>query len=192
MPIIDVPFKRVAVDLVGPMSPQSESGYRYILTLVHYATRYPEAVSLKSIDTVSVADALLNIYSWVGIPEEVLSDLGRQLVSDCMKEVSRLLNISQITTTHYHPMCNGLVERFNGTLKTILRRLCAEKPKQWDRYVIALLFAYREVKQEFTGFFPFEIVCWRIVWGPMRILRHLWTLEDDDTDVRTTYQYVLE
>ncbi len=27
---------------------------------------------------------------------------------------------------------------------------------------------------------------------PMRILRHLWTQEDDNTDVRTTYQYVLE
>ena len=28
--------------------------------------------------------------------------------------------------------------------------------------------------------------------GPMRMLRHLWTQEDDDADVRTTYQYVLE
>ena len=61
MPIIDEPFKRVAVDLVGQMSPPSESGYRYILTLVEYATRYPEAVPLKNIDTVSVAKALLDI-----------------------------------------------------------------------------------------------------------------------------------
>ena len=129
MPIIDVPFKRVAVDLVEPMSPPSESGYRYILTLVDYATRYPEAVSLKTIDTVSVAGALLDMYSRVGVPEEVLSDLGRQFVSDFMKEVSRLLTISQIITTPYHPICNGLIERFNGTLKTMMRRLCAEKPK---------------------------------------------------------------
>ena len=107
MPIIDVPFERVAVDLVGPMSPPSESGYRYILTLVDYATRYPEAVPLKNIDTVSVAEAFLDIYSRVGVPEAVLSDLGRQFVSDCMKEVSRLLSINQLTTTPYHPMCNG-------------------------------------------------------------------------------------
>ena len=38
----------------------------------------------------------------------------------------------------------------------------------------------------------FEIVFGRTVWGPIRILRHLWTQEDDDTDMRTTYQDVLE
>ena len=65
MPIIDVPFKRVAVDLVGPMFPPSENGDRYILTLVDYATRYPEVVPLENIDTVSVAEAVLDIYSKV-------------------------------------------------------------------------------------------------------------------------------
>ncbi|GFN80204.1 reverse transcriptase [Plakobranchus ocellatus] len=35
-----------------------------------------------------------------------------------MKEVCRLLGIKQKTTTPYHPMCNGLVEMFNATLKT--------------------------------------------------------------------------
>ena len=34
----------------------------YILTLVDYATRYPEAVPLKNIDTKTVAEGLLNIY----------------------------------------------------------------------------------------------------------------------------------
>ena len=62
-------------------------------------------------------EALLNMYSCLGIPKEVLSDLGTQFVSKCMEEVSRLLSIKQLTTTLYHPMCNGLVERFNGILK---------------------------------------------------------------------------
>jgi len=51
MPLIDMPFKRVAIDLIGPISPPSEAGHRYILTLVDYATGYPEAVPLKNIDT---------------------------------------------------------------------------------------------------------------------------------------------
>ena len=72
MPLIDTPFKRVAVDIVGPIAPPSEAGHRYILTLVDYATRYPEAVPLKKITTEAVAEALLDIYSRVGIPEEVL------------------------------------------------------------------------------------------------------------------------
>ena len=54
MPLINTPFKRVAVDFVGPITPASERGHKYILTLVDYATRYPEAVHLKNIDTETV------------------------------------------------------------------------------------------------------------------------------------------
>ena len=128
--MIDVPFKRVAVDLVGPIFPPSNAGHRYILTFIDYANRYPEAIPLKNISTESVAEALVGIYSRVGVPEEVLSDLGTQFISDCMKEVSRLLSIRHLTTTPYYPICNGLVEKFNATLKTMLRRLCTEKPRQ--------------------------------------------------------------
>ena len=62
--------KQVAVDLIGPITPASNKGHRYLLTLMNYATRYPEAVPLKSIDTETVAEALLDLYSRVGIPEE--------------------------------------------------------------------------------------------------------------------------
>ena len=80
----------------------------------------------------------------------MLTDNGGQLTSDLRKEVSRLLSIRQMTTTPYHPQCNGLVERFNGTLKAMLRNMCEEKPKDWDRYINPLLFAYREAVQEST------------------------------------------
>ena len=79
VPLIDTPFKRVAVDLVGPKYPPSESGHRYILTLVDHATRYPDAVPLKSITTESVAESLVDMYSRLGVPEEVLSDMGASL-----------------------------------------------------------------------------------------------------------------
>ena len=134
MPLIDKPFKRVAIDLVGPIGPQSEDGHKYILTLVDFATRYPEAVP-QNIDTKTVAEALVDIFSRLGVPEEILSDLGTQFVSDCMKEVTRLLSIKQFTTTPYHPMCNGLTEKFNATMKSMLKRLCSEQPRQWHRYI---------------------------------------------------------
>ena len=72
-----------------------------------------------------------------------------------MKEVSRLLSLQQLTTTPYHPMCNGLVERFHATMKQMLRRMCVERPKDWDKYLPALIFAIREVPQESLGFSPF-------------------------------------
>ena len=38
LPLIDTPFKRVAVDIVGPVEPRSERKFRYILTMIDYAT----------------------------------------------------------------------------------------------------------------------------------------------------------
>ena len=191
-PLIDVPFKRVSVDIIGPIHPPSEKGHRYILTMMDHASRYPDALPLKNIDTETVAEALVDMYSRTGIPEEILSDLGTQFTSDCMKEVSRLLSMRQLTTTPYHPMCNGLVEKFNGTLKTMLRRLCQEKPKQWHRYINAALFAYREVPQESTGFSPFELLFGRTIRGPMQILKELWTKDIEEPEVKNSYQYVFE
>ncbi|XP_021346945.1 uncharacterized protein LOC110446230 [Mizuhopecten yessoensis] len=158
MPLIDTPFKRIAVDLIGPIQPATDRGNRYILTVVDYATRYPEAVPLRGIEAERVAEALVDIFSRVGVPAEMLTDQGAQFTSEVMHEVSRLLSMRQLTTTPYHPMCNGLVERFNGTLKQMLRRMSAERPKDWDKFINALLFAYREVPQESLGFSPFELL----------------------------------
>ena len=88
MSLIDKPFKRVAIDVVKPISPPSEDGQRYILTLVDFSTSYPEAVPLEKIDTETVAEALVDIFSRLGVPEKILSDLGTQFVSDCMREVT--------------------------------------------------------------------------------------------------------
>ena len=109
-----------------------------------------------------------------------------------MKEVSRLLSLQQITTTPYYSIYNGLIERFHMTLKQMLRRMCAERPKDWDKYLPALLFAIREVPQESLGFSPFELLYGRNVKGPMAILRELWSGEAPDEQVLSTYQYVIE
>ena len=106
-----------------------------------YATRYPEAVPLASIDTETVVEALVSIFSRLGIPNEVLTDMGTQYTSAVMNEVSRLLSFKQLMTTPYHPICNGLLERFNQTIKKMLVGMCAERPKDRDKYVDPLLFA---------------------------------------------------
>ena len=68
----------------------------------------------------------------MGFPVEMLTDMGCQFTSSLMHEVCRLISMKQLTTTPYHPMCNGLVERFNGSLKSMLKRICAENPHDWD------------------------------------------------------------
>ena len=61
--------------------------------------------------TEAVAEALRDIYSRVGIPEQVLTDRWAQFMSKCMQEVSRLLSIKGLTSMPYNPICNGFVER---------------------------------------------------------------------------------
>lgn len=63
--------------------------------------------------------------------------------------------------------------KFNGILKQILKRLCAERPKYWDRYLSAVLFAYRDVPQGGMQFSPFELLYDRTVRGPIMIQKEL-------------------
>ena len=121
MPIIDTPFDCIALDIVGPL-PKTSRGHRYILVLVDYATRYPEALSLRAATAKAVARELMFLFSRVGIAKEVLTDQGLCFMSRVMKEVLRLLQVKQLRTSVYHPQTDGLVERFNKTLKRMLKK----------------------------------------------------------------------
>ena len=74
----------------------------------------------------------------------------------------------------------------------ILKRLCSEKPKDWNTYLSAVLFAYREVPQESIWFSPFELVYGRVVRGPISILQELWTKKimerEDNVSVQSRSQ----
>ena len=112
MPLIDTPFKRVAVDIVGPIEPRSGKKSRYILTMIDYATRFPEAVALPSIETERVAEAMIAMFSRVGIPSEMLIEHESRVTIEVMNEVSRLLSLQQLTTIPYRPYSKGPVEKF--------------------------------------------------------------------------------
>lgn len=190
-PVIQEAFYRVAMDLIGPL-PLTEHGNRYILTVVDFATRYPLALALKQTDSETVAEALIEMFSQVGIPAEVLSDNGPNLTSRVMGEVTRLLSIKHLKTSLYHPSNNGLVERYNGSIKRILRKLSAENPKSWDRYLHPTLFALRDSPCESLGkFSSFELLYGRQVRTPLSLLKHMWTKADEPENI-STYQYVFD
>ncbi|XP_068235762.1 uncharacterized protein [Palaemon carinicauda] len=164
--------EQVAIDLVGPISPPSEAGHRYILTMVDYASSFPEAVALKNITSEDIAEALISIFSRVGVPKEILSDRGPQFRSELMLQVQKLLGVKPLFSTPYHPAANGRIERQHQILKSILKKICELKHNQWHRFLPAALFAMREIPSDTTGFSPFEILygrqfSWR---GPYKII----------------------
>ena len=75
LPVIDAPWTRVAFDVVGPL-PRSKKGYKYILTCMDFASRFPEAIPLRRVNAESVADAMIEVFSRYGIPIEALTDNG--------------------------------------------------------------------------------------------------------------------
>jgi len=142
---------------------------------------------LKDIQAETVAKALVNMFTRVGVPKEILSDQGSQFLSAVMKDMCRLLFLKQLVTTPYHPICNGLTEKFSGMLKNMLRHMCPEKPKDWDRcWTIVVRL------QDSLGYSSFELLYGRTVRGPMSILRVLMTNEKVEPEVKTTYEYVFD
>ena len=154
-----------------------------------YASRYPEAFPLRSIDAEHIADELIKIFARVGIPRDILTDQGSNFNTQLLAELYRLLHIHPICTSPYHPQTDGMVERFNKTLKSMLRKLVEGEGKNWDMFLPYLLFAYREVPQSSTGFSPFELLYGREVRGPLDVLRETWVVGEKSKE--STVSYVL-
>ncbi|XP_072246328.1 uncharacterized protein nfic isoform X1 [Leuresthes tenuis] len=173
LPVIGTPFNRLGMDIVGPVE-KSKRGNRCMLVITDYATRYPEVFPLKSIKAKSVAFSLIQFFSRVGFPCEILTDQGTNFMSGLLKQVYKLLGIRRLRTTPYHPQTDGLTERFNQTLKQMLRKFVDDTGSDWDQWLPYLLFAYREVPQASTGFSPFELLYGHEVRGPLTLVKETW------------------
>ena len=92
------------------------------------------------------------------VPEQLHSDQGRQFESTIIKEVSRLLQINKTRTTPYHPQSDGLVERFNRTLLSMLATTIADHPWDWEDNLRQLCYAYNTSVHYSTGYIPFFIM----------------------------------
>ena len=167
MPVHTVPFERVAIDIVCPF-PRSH-GYKFVLTYICLACKYPEAIPLKQATARECAEALLEIFARNGVPNTVLSDQGAQYMGVLVKQLCLRLGIQQIRTTPYHPQSNGSVERMHGTLVPMLRKLMT-KDLAWDEQLKFALYAIRATPNRSTGFAPFEMIHGRVLHSPLDVV----------------------
>lgn len=189
MPLVDKPFDRIGIDIVGPLT-RSAAGHTHILVIVDYATRYPEVIPLRTTHAKVLAKELMGFFPRVGFPKEILTDQGSNFMSSTLKHLWGMLKVHPLKTSVYHPQTNGLTERFNKTLKGMLRKLVTEKPQQWHLLLNPLMFAVREVPQASTGFSPFELLYGRNPRGVLDLLKDQW--EQGESDAQTTVKQVLE
>ena len=70
------------------------------------------------------------------------SDQGTHFVNNLIKRLTQKFDMKHYKITAYHSQANGLVERFNGTLKQTLAKISAGV-EDWDDFLAPALFAYR-------------------------------------------------
>lgn len=170
IPAIGEPFENLIIDCVGPL-PRTKSGYQYILTLMCAATRYPEAIPLRTLRTKAIIKALVTFFSTFGLPKTIQSDQGSNFTSQLFLQVIRTLSIKHKMSSAYHPQSQGALERFHQTMKAMIKKFCLESSKEWDEGLPFLMLTVRESVHEATGFSPAELVFGHTVRGPLKLLQ---------------------
>ncbi|KAJ8401203.1 hypothetical protein AAFF_G00387850 [Aldrovandia affinis] len=177
--------KRITMDIVGPLQ-KSSLGHEFILMVCDYATHFPETFPLHS----TLIKVLIPFLARVGIPEEIITDQASNFTSKLMKQLHSALGIKGIHTTSYHAETNGLVERLNQMLKSMLHKFVSNTGPDWDKWLPFVLFAYREVPQGSTGFLPLKLLYVHPVQGPLDLLQKSW--EARPTAGESVLSYILQ
>lgn len=162
-----VPFEVIATDIVGPL-PVSESGNRYILSIMDHFSRYCEFIALPDQKAEQVARALVHrVITKFGVPKVLLSDQGANFTSDLIRQMCCLLRVRKVQTTGFHPQSNGRLERVHSTIAKMLSHFVDRNQTDWDEYLPYVTMAYNSQWHESTGFSPYEMVFGRKMECPL-------------------------
>ena len=99
------PFEKVAVDVLGPF-PSSENNNKYIIIF----TRWPEAFAVSSADKDTTASLLVEqIICRFGALKELLSDRGKNFLSDLVVSVAKILQTHKQNTIFVRDLIKHLL-----------------------------------------------------------------------------------
>ena len=104
------------------------------------------------------------------MPSQILTDRGSNFESQLFNELCRCLHIDHVRTTAYKPSTNGMVERFNRTLNSILGKVIAVNQRDWDQHLPYAVAAYRATIHESTGYSPNFLFLGREARAPLDVL----------------------
>ncbi|XP_021374150.1 uncharacterized protein LOC110463677 [Mizuhopecten yessoensis] len=84
----------------------------------------------------------------------IYSEQGAEFESELFQAVCRKLEVNKTRTSPYNPQSDGLVERFNRTMKRMMATFAHEKKEDWDDHLPYLMLAYRSAVHSSTGYSP--------------------------------------
>ncbi|MCG8044919.1 MAG: RNase H-like domain-containing protein [Candidatus Thiodiazotropha endolucinida] len=151
------PMELVCIDFLT--LERSKGGFEKILVITDHFTRYAQAFPTRNELAKTTAKVLFeNFIVHYGFPGRLHSDQGRNFESSVIKELCSLAGVGKSRTTPYHPMGNGMVERFNQTLLNMLGTLEHHKKEDWKSYVAPLVHSYNATKHPSTGYSPYFLM----------------------------------
>ncbi|SJL00960.1 uncharacterized protein ARMOST_04273 [Armillaria ostoyae] len=152
------PWTHISVDMVTGL-PDS-NGHDALLVIVD---RFSKAIILipcnVELSTEGWARILRDhVYARHGMPQVVISDRGPQFVSAFMKELYRMLDITQNASTAFHPQTDGQTERVNQEVEKYLRIFINYHQNDWADWLPLAEFAHNNRAHSATGKSPFMIL----------------------------------
>ncbi|SJL10435.1 uncharacterized protein ARMOST_13821 [Armillaria ostoyae] len=152
------PWTHVSVDMVTGL-PDS-NGHDALLVVVD---RFSKAIILVpcnvELSAAGWARTLRDhVYAHHGMPQVVISDRGPQFVSAFMKELYRMLDITQNASTAFHPQTDGQTERVNQEVEKYLRIFINYHQNDWADWLPLAEFAHNNRAHSATGRSPFMIL----------------------------------
>ncbi|GFU96491.1 retrovirus-related Pol polyprotein from transposon 17.6 [Trichonephila clavipes] len=109
----------------------SQQRNTYLITSICVASKYPEAIPVESITSPNVIDALLSIFSRIGFPREIQSDLGTSFTSELTTTFFNNFGIKVTIPSVSHLQSNA-VERVHRIIKRVSKDLCVESGEDWE------------------------------------------------------------
>ena len=183
---VGAPLERIAIDVMGPL-PVTINGNKYIAVIGDYFSKWTEAYAMPNQEATTVANIVVEEFICrFGVPRILHSDQGRNWESKVFQEVCRLLDIDKTRTTPYHPISDGMVERFNQTVEAMLSKFVDDNQKDWDAHLPYMMMAYRSAEHESTGVAPVEAMLGRHIELPIDLIVGSPPEEEDDQHHRSS------
>jgi hypothetical protein len=114
------------------------------------------AVKPEDMNAAGVAELLVDrISTQHGPPVALLSDRGSVFMAELAMAVYRQLGVRKLSTTAYHPQCNGKVERFMQELAGMLAMCASSAKADWHLWLPHVAFSHNTAFNRHTGTTPF-------------------------------------
>ena len=138
-----VPMEFICMDLVGPITPQTSKGNKYMLTVIDMLTGYTIAVAIPDKRAETVCQAYRDhVYCVFGGSSRILTDNGTEFRSKEMQQICSELEIKQVFSPVYTPQANGRLEGWHRFLKSCIAKHIRGTDVEWDDLIPLAVSSY--------------------------------------------------